>query len=106
MGIHEDALQYLRSLYGEGKRFAHKSKLAEYIGVAPIQLDRHLTGERGKHVKGFLEMLEKAGVRFAFPGDGGKSPQTREIEFVNPKIVSIENGAPPPVAQDYFAVPL
>lgn len=50
--------------------------------------------------------LEKQGARIVFEGDVQARPQTRDIEFIKPKLVGIENGAPPPVSEDYLAVPL
>ncbi|OIO03138.1 MAG: hypothetical protein AUJ49_04885 [Desulfovibrionaceae bacterium CG1_02_65_16] len=64
-----------------------------------------ISGIPGKLPKSevLLSWLEAMGAEIRFPE---LSPQTRDIEFIKPKIVGVENGAPPPESEDYLAVPL
>jgi len=107
MGFSEDVKAYLANVLVEDFNGV-RDKMGEHVGQTGQQLRRWLSGETSPRLDALGEVLDKLGVTFTppVPSAAQASPQTRDIEFINPKIVGIENGAPPPVSQDYLAVPL
>lgn len=110
MDLLAQSLSWLKSQYGPGCRFKNRLKMAEFLGLdekGRVKLYKALQENKPSVPQSdtiFL-WLDKLGVALSMPEDKAM-PQTRDIEFINPKIVSVENGCPPPVSQDYIAAPL
>lgn len=108
MGLYEDSMTWLRET---ADRRGNPTRLAGDLGEAPNLLSRWFAEEGSKNHREpswrkMSEVLEKLGARLVLPGEGVVKPQTRDIEFIKPKIIGIENGCPPPASEDYLAVPL
>ena len=101
-GLYNKALAWLLD---EIRRLGGIDKVTDILGASRSSLYRIAKGEQKPGADKLLSWVERLGAEIIFPGDVQKS-QARDIEFINPKIVSAENGAPPPVGQDYFAIPL
>jgi hypothetical protein len=52
-----------------------------------------------------FKWLEQLGAKIVWPEDD-TSGNTRDVSFINPKLISAEQDPPPPVSEDYLAVPL
>lgn len=103
MGFSEDIIKLIQEVVdtqfgGVPNRFAIQA------GVTVQQLGRWLRGETSPQLDKIGPVLDRMGIKVSSPSDGSAKP--RDVEFINPKIVGIENGAPPPVGEDYLAVPL
>lgn len=101
-GLYEKALAWLLA---EIKRLGGIDGVTDTLGVSRSSLYRISKGQQRPAADKLLAWVEKLGADLVFPGGGGL-PQTRDIEFVTPKIIGIEHGTPPPASDDYFAVPL
>lgn len=128
MGAYEDILRGLeRAVVSKG----NVSRLAEAAGEAPSLLTRWIKRERVPKLDKLGPILDMLGARVIFPGEDqayplsegpagiysfhepgrpygelGGEPSSRDVCWVEPKIISAENGAPPPLAEKYLAVPL
>lgn len=101
MSFEQEFLQHLRE-YAEGKRM---SQLAEQAGVDQSSLSRAI-GEKAQKLglDKVSKVLDALGAYVVFPGEGRDF--TREVCFVDRKIVPVGEHAPPPADTDYVAVPL
>jgi hypothetical protein len=105
MGLHEE----IRALFVRAAkdRFANTNRMALETGVEQGSLSRFLNGKGSMRLDMAAKVLDVLGARLVFPARKEEAkPQTRDIEFVKPRIVGVENGAPPPASEDYLAVPL
>jgi len=104
MGYEREVREYLRKVLSE--RFGNvNARMGEFVGTTGQQIRRWVEEGKTPGLDQLGGIFDALGVRFHSP-ETALGPSPREIEFVNAKVVSIENGAPPPVSQDYFAVPL
>lgn len=108
MGLYEESMAWLK---GMAEKRGNLSRLSDELGEAPNLLSRWFADPGSKNHREpswrkMSEVLEKLGARIVFEDNAPAKAQTRDIEFVKPRIVGIENGAPPPVSEDYLAVPL
>lgn len=101
MGAYEDILAGLERATATA---GNTSKLAEVLGEAPSLLTRWFKRERVPKLDKIGPILDALGAKVVFP-DQAKDT-TREICWVEAKRVGAENGAKPPSAENYFAVPL
>jgi len=83
--------------------YRYPSRLAAAAEVEQGSLSRFLTGKSGLGAETLGRLADKLGARIVFPGQGG--PTTRDVCWVDAKVVSVENGVRP-VAENYVAVPL
>lgn len=103
MGISEEIIAGLKDAI-EKEFDGIPNRLASHVGVTVQQLGRWLRGETSPQIDKVGPVLDALGFQLTRNGVGRS--QTRDIEFVNPKLVSIHVGTPPPASEDYFAVPL
>lgn len=104
MGLEEQIRKIM--LDASKTKFPSVNKMANDAGVDQGSLSKFLRGKSSLRLDMAARVLELIGVDLMLPGSKQMEPQTRDIEFVNSKIINSENGAPPPVPQDYIAVPL
>lgn len=98
MGFFHDARE------GVARLGLKQQDLAAKAGVSQSAISRLLNNQGSMRADSLAKLLDYAGARLVFP-DQAKDT-TREICFINAKKVGVENGAPPPPAENYFAVPL
>lgn len=103
MGFADDVRTKLNELIGRDGMFPNKKRMADALEVDPSQLNRYLSGERGLTMDSLGRILDKLGVRAAFPEDGETA---RDVCFVAPGKTSVGEGAGDPDPEDYLAVPL
>ena len=73
------------------------------LGLGSI-LDAWLNGTRTPSFSKIGPVLEQINAKLVFPDHPRET--AREVCFVDTKIVEAGNGAPPPLSENYFAVPL
>lgn len=110
MGLYDDSMAWLKMA---AQKKGNATQLAEELGEAPNLFSRWFADESSKNYREpswrkLSEVLERLGARLVFPDEvpGPSVAQTRDIEFIKPKIVGAENGTQPPASEDYLAVPL
>lgn len=103
MENYSDIVNYVVGLCGEGKAFKNPTQLAYHCGLDPAFVHKHLKGGRGANFDPFFNMMRSLGFKIVPPGEG---PRTREVCFVDAKIVHSGQNAPPPTPEPYIAVPL
>lgn len=90
----------------------HQNLLAfsKQIGIDRASLARFLTGERGLTGESIQKIIDKLGYQVFAPDEdpypGNKQGPSRDVCFVDAKIVSAADGVRPPQAENYIAVPL
>jgi len=101
MGLYEDIIHGLQTVVS--KKFEGKPyRLAKLLGERKVSyVQKILKGERQKNLQLFCRLLEAAGAKITFE----EADASREVHFVNPKIVNAEE-IDGPVDDDYLAVPL
>lgn len=102
MGFYEELIETLNKSLDEdfeGKT-SHMGKASE---VHPTTLKRLLDGERSKWAQMLGRIADAANVKVM--RGGRAADQTREVCFVAPKRLSVEN-CNAPIPEDYIAVPL
>lgn len=97
MGFYHDVIE------GIAKRVGSQSEAAKRAGLGQSQVSRLLTGEQNMGIKGVAKLLDALGARLIFADERDPS---REVCFVNPKVVAAGNGLMGPEQEDYYAVPL
>lgn len=103
MGFSEDIIKRIQEII-DTQFDGVPNRLATMAGVTVQQLGRWLRGETSPQLDKIGPVLDKLGIKLSCPSEDFAKP--RDLEFINPKIIGAENGAQPPVSQDYFAVPL
>lgn len=98
MGIHETVREKVKSLG------LTQQALAEKTNVSQSSLSRFMNNQGGIQSDAFSKILESLGAKVIFPDEERNRP--REVCWVDAKIVGAINGAPPPHAEKYLAVPL
>lgn len=81
-----------------------QQELASKAGVSQSAISRLLNDQGSMRADSLAKLLDYAGAKLVFPDQ--QKDTTREICWVNAKLVGVENNAPPPQAENYFAVPL
>lgn len=104
MSFVDDLHNGLTNLVGDGRRFKNNSDLARFCGVEPIFTHRYLQGPK-KGLEAIGDVLDKLGAKLVFANDSDNST-TRDICFVDCKIVQAGANTRPPSVEDYLAVPL
>lgn len=100
MSIYEKFLTELKRLSEE--QFPNAHQLAKHLEVEPNLITRWLNRERVPKLDKVSEICERLGITLKLPLEDA----TREVCFVNAKVVNAGEGAPPVVPEDYLAVPL
>lgn len=102
MGFYKDFLEELeKAAY---QRFKNPNRLAEFLDSEPNLITRWLKKERIPRADKMGEVMDKLGMKLIPPDE--KIELTREVCFVDAKIVPAGHAATPPEAEDYVAVPL
>lgn len=105
MSFYEDFLKELKSAAYD--KFKNPRRLADFLGVEPNLITRWLNRDRIPKADKMGEVIDALGARLVFPDqDERERARTREVAFVNAKIVNAEHNAPPVIPEDYLAVPL
>jgi hypothetical protein len=102
MGIFRDTMDRLKA--ESTTRYKNPKQMAEAFGKNANLFTRWFAGERKPRFEDLADVLDKLGARIVFPG--AQQEMTREVVFANPKLVNVPEGAPPPVAHNYLAVPM
>ena len=105
MSFVNDLHNGLTNLVGDGKRFRNNSELARYCNVEPIFTHRYLHGPK-KGLTAIGDVLDKLGAKLVFPEEDSHQRVTRDVCFVDTRIVSSGEHIPPPQVEDYIAVPM
>lgn len=86
-------------------KIKNASQLAEVAGVDQGTLSKFLTGKsNGIHLDNVGRLLDVLGGEICFPEPS--ADLTRDVCFVDAKIINANNSLTLPEAEDYFAVPL
>ena len=101
MGIEDSILAELERIGDE--RFENRAKMAEFCGVTSADLSRWLNKKR-RPLESIGVLLDALGFRVVPPDE--KPALSRDVCFVDAKIVSAADGVRPPQAENYIAVPL
>ncbi|MDL2315689.1 peptidase S24 [Desulfovibrio sp. OttesenSCG-928-A18] len=104
MTFYEDLINGLKSSISsdfDGK----PSRLAILAGTHTSTLTRLLGGERQKWLNLIARIADSAGLKIV-SARGSGSEQTREVCFIDAKVVHSGSSLPPPYAESYLAVPL
>lgn len=105
MSFVEDLYTGLTNLVGEGKRFRNNAELARFCDVEPIFTHRYLQGPK-KGLEAIGSVLDTLGVKLLFPDENAPEDTVRDICFIDARIAQAAENIPPPLAEDYMAVPL
>lgn len=105
MKLIDKYLQYAKELTGKGKRFKTNAEIAEYTGISASQVGKYQSKESMKNVAKFLDFMEKLGGDITFHDDAN-AEMCKDVCFVNPMLVSADEGVSPPESVDYVAAPL
>ncbi len=84
------------------KKYGTAAALAASSGVSPANISYWLSGKRSPRLVEISPILDLLGINAAAPD----SEASREVCFVNSKVVPAGEYAAPPVAEDYIAAPL
>ena len=95
MSFVNDLHNGLTNLVGDGKRFRNNSELARYCNVEPIFTHRYLHGPK-KGLTAIGDVLDKLGAKLVFPEEDSHQRVTRDVCFVDTRIVSSGEHIPPP----------
>lgn len=82
----------------------NQSELSRLSGVPQSTINRIFKSQGAPRADILGRLLDAVGARIVFPGE--RQELTREVVFANPKLVNVPEGAPPPVAHNYLAVPM
>lgn len=105
MKLLEKYLEYVKGLTENGGRFKNKKEIADFVGITPSQVTKYQSAEHMQNIGKFLDFFEKIGGGLTF-GDEGFVEASRDVCFVNAKVVPAGEYAAPPMAEDYIAAPL
>lgn len=84
------------------KKYGSAAALAAASGVSPANISYWLSGKRSPRLVEISPILDLLGINAAAPD----SEASRDVCFVNAKVVPAGEYAAPPVAEDYVAAPL
>ena len=106
MAFYDFLRSSLQRLSGDGSLLAFSKK----IGMDRASLDRFLKGERGLTGESIQRIIDTLGYQVFAPDEepypGKRTTLSRDVCFVDAKIVSAADGVRPPQAENYIAVPL
>ncbi|WCB45063.1 LexA family transcriptional regulator [Nitratidesulfovibrio vulgaris] len=91
--------EFARTKFGGNHRAA-----AEALGVNPVTFWRWMTGERTPKFELLGKAMDALGATVSLPGDTNAS--SREVCWVDAKVVAAGEGLLAPDQEDYYAVPL
>lgn len=80
-------------------------KVKDFLGATRTTLYAVIKHKQKPSADKLFDWAEKFGASLHTP-DNTARPATRDIEFIDPKIISAANGVQPPASRDYLAVPL
>ena len=102
MGIFKDTMDRLK--FEATGRYKNAKQMAEALGKNPNLFSRWFSGERKPRFEELAEVLDAMGARILFLGD--RPETTRDVCWVDAKVVAAGEGQPMPLSESYFAVPL
>lgn len=105
MKLLEKYLEYAKGLTEKGGRFKNKKELADFVGITPSQVTKYQSAENMQNIGKFLDFLEKVGGGLTF-GNWNSVEASREVCFVNARVMPAGQHIAPPVSEDYIAAPL
>ena len=79
-----------------------KSRAAKALDLSPMTLNQWLDGRRVPNLENLSPVFEKLKITFAVP----QTEASRDVCFVNAKVVPVGQHVTPPVAEDYIAAPM
>lgn len=100
MGMYNDALAWLRAKC----ETESKAAVMRQVGAAKATFYKAVGGTQEPSAANFMSWLETLGAKIVFPGD--RPETTRDICWVDAKIVPAGEGQKLPSSEAYFAVPL
>jgi hypothetical protein len=100
MGMYNDALAWLRAKC----ETESKASVMRQVGAAKATFYKAVGGTQEPSATNFMSWLETLGEKIVFPGD--RPETTRDICWVDAKIVPAGEGQKLPSSETYFAVPL
>ncbi|WP_084448587.1 S24 family peptidase [Desulfovibrio inopinatus] len=103
-GMGNDYEKIINLLRKEAENAGSLDKLASRLKTTRSTLSKIFTKGRRPNASDFLDWLEILGGKVVFPED--IKNQSREVCFVDAKIVGAESGYPQPLPEPYLAVPL
>lgn len=96
-------IEYVQGVVGKEGKFKTNLELAEFAGISPSQVKKYQTRETMQNVGKFLDFLGKIGGKIVFDE---KQDASKDVCFVDAKIVDTVEGAESPRSEDYIAAPL
>lgn len=103
MGFYKDLIDGLSDMIGPNKKFPNPTSMAKACNVAPIQINRLLSGERQSYIKALGKIIDGVGGKIKF---NHTQEPTKDVHVVGAHLVNVPEGSPPPQSEDYLAVPL
>jgi len=100
--LYDETLDRLEQLAKE--RFKNVKGMADHLGRNANLFTRWFNRDRAPRWDDLAKTFEALGVKVVFPGESQEL--SREVCWVDAKIVPAGNGQPLPPAESYFAVPL
>lgn len=79
-----------------------KSRAAKALNLSPMTLNQWLDGKRVPNLENLSPVFEKLNITFAVP----QADASRDVCFVNAKVVPAGEHVLPPQSEDYIAAPL
>lgn len=79
-----------------------KSRAAKALNLSPMTLNQWLDGRRVPNLENLSPVFEKLNITFAVP----QTDASRDVCFVNAKVVPAGQYVAPPIAEDYIAAPM
>lgn len=101
MGIYDDVRTRLEA---EVQKAGGQSTIHRLTGVKQPTLSKFFKGEHSIRFDLVCKLLENFGAQISWPED--RREQSRDIKWIEAKIVPAGRGQPLPEADSYFAVPL
>lgn len=105
MGFYQDFLNGLKSMSGPDGRYRTEAEMARAVGVEPAQIHKYTHEISTKNIEKLGSILDKLGARLVFENTASKDA-SRDVCFVDAKIVPAGDYVAPPQAEDYIAAPL
>lgn len=79
-----------------------KSRAAKALDLSPMTLNQWLDGRRVPNLENLSPVFEKLNITFAVP----QTDASRDVCFVNARVMPAGQYVEPPVSEDYIAAPL
>jgi hypothetical protein len=92
-----------RESQGQGQRGAQADFIRKLPVKAPGQVTKFFAGKE-VYAGALLDWMESLGFEVVFPGE--KKDTAKQVHFVNPRVVSVDEMTDGPVDDQYIAVPL